>query len=536
MKLGSYIHFGYHNYLANGDRAKGGSNPQILSIVQAHQAALKKVLPAKNQQEKERIKSYLEEQLNFFFAPGNKVLELGYSVEDAEKIQQMILQVFDSIISQLGLNVGNTTINYSNLSARGGGIKLNSGEYIDFMRERKNKLGGKTGYRTTYSAIARRMESLITKRNSLLGATEGIDKEFVDKVNELEEEYSKLFKDIQSNLDKYGGIQTGFHKKGNVDTSNARGIFKMNEAQKNFVDKMQNAIDLTKQVTNDAIAGALGEYIPAITQYVYQQLEDEKIDELLNNFENNFDCFIGEISGEVKKKVVGQKTSRKALLKNKVSSKKDNNHATDAQIADVPIRTNYTQDKVDVELELPDHQKINASMKNVNLFAGNIKVLTGTSTLNFLQDYPGFGNYYLNVTANNGRFSNDSAPASEIQRAHDLAKLTIALHALIGGVWGEDKETGLIGKTPAAEILVVNNTAGKTGNFKIYFMSDLLDKIEKNLDLVKIEGWDGVRTYDNTWLRPYSPNINSALARSAQVLAQLHTEQLKVSISPKTLI
>ena len=64
------------------------------------------------------------------------------------------------------------------------------------MRERKNKLGGKTGYRTTYSAIARRMESLITKRNSLLGATEGIDKEFVDKVNELEEEYSKLFKDI----------------------------------------------------------------------------------------------------------------------------------------------------------------------------------------------------------------------------------------------------------------------------------------------------------------------------------------------------
>nr|DAN97199.1 MAG TPA: hypothetical protein [Caudoviricetes sp.] len=33
---------------------------------------------------------------------------------------------------------------------------------------------------------------------------------------------------------------------------------------------MQNAIDLTKQVTNDAIAGALGEYIPAITQYVYQ--------------------------------------------------------------------------------------------------------------------------------------------------------------------------------------------------------------------------------------------------------------------------
>nr|DAN97201.1 MAG TPA: hypothetical protein [Caudoviricetes sp.] len=53
-------------------------------------------------------------------------------------------------------------------------------------------------------------------------------------------------------------------------------------------------------------------------------------------------------------------------------------------------------------------------MKNVNLFAGNIKVLTGTSTLNFLQDYPSFGNYYLNVTANNGRFSNDSAPASEI--------------------------------------------------------------------------------------------------------------------------
>lgn len=524
MKLGSYIHFGYHNYLANGDRTNNGSNPQILSIIQTHQVALKKVLPAKNQQEKEKIKSYLEEQLNFFFAPGNKVLEMGYSIEDAEKIQKLIEQIFEKAISNLGMNTENTIINYSNLSAKGGGVTLSSGQYVDLKRERENKLGGKTGYRTTYSAIVRRMQTLLAVRDSLSGAKEGIDKTFIDKVSTLEDKYKEVYAEIKKLSDSYGGVQTGFAQK----KQNARGIFKMNETQKNFVDEIQKLLDLTKQITNTAITGALGEYIPAITQYIYQQLEDKTVDELLDNFDN--------MVGNATQNVVGWKTSRKALLKDKVSSKKDNKHSTDAQIADVPVRANYTQDKVDVELELPDHQKINASMKNVNLFAGNIKVLTGTSTLNFLQDYPSFGNYYLNVTANNGRFSNDSAPASEIQRAHDLAKLTIALHALIGGVWGEDKETGLIGKTPAAEILVVNNTAGKTGNFKIYFMSDLLDKIEKNLDLVKIEGWDGVRTYDNTWLKPYNPNINSALARSAQVLAQLHTEQLKVSISPKTLI
>jgi hypothetical protein len=36
-----------------------------------------------------------------------------------------------------------------------------------------------------------------------------------------------------------------------------------------------------------------------------------------------------------------------------------------------------------------------------------INIFSGTSSLNFLQDYPIFANHYLNITANVGRLAFD---------------------------------------------------------------------------------------------------------------------------------
>ena len=124
-------------------------------------------------------------------------------------------------------------------------------------------------------------------------------------------------------------------------------------------------------------------------------------------------------------------------------------------------------------------------MKNINFAAAQsmgrgINIFSGTSSLNFLQDYPIFANHYLNITANLGRLAFDQAPSGLIKQAHEEMKMTIALHALTGNVWGQSAG-GAIGKTAQAEILVVNDTSNKYGQFKVYFMSDILNTISKNL-------------------------------------------------------
>ena len=66
-------------------------------------------------------------------------------------------------------------------------------------------------------------------------------------------------------------------------------------------------------------------------------------------------------------------------------------------------------------------------------------------------------------------------------------RLTIALHALIGHTYGKKSGNTSFGITDAAEIMVVNERSknGK-GHFKVIFMSDILDKINKDIDLVSI--------------------------------------------------
>ena len=531
-KVGSYIHYNYNNYLKYGIGVRDGSPPENSnSLISAHKRALEAILGQRNQTNKDNIKNTLEYQLNFFFAPGTYNINVGFNSEDANRIQKLIINIVNQAASSL--NFKSASINWDNLAATDGSVNL-GGETKNFKNMRKG-MDSKNN-RTTYESIARRMESLIQRRNELINSIRDADMAFVNKVNSIEKEFGDVYQDILTKAQEAGysyqkglGFETYKGK-----TNQLKGLFTMNERQQDFVAVIKEALEMTKQTTDSNIQGTLGEYIPVVSQYVIEQLGKKTLDELLSEVSNGeMSAVIDIINGKV---TGGEKSTHIAYSKNVVSNTKSNT-SVQAMIGDIPTRVLATQDKVDVILDLPEGKTINASMKNVNLGNGSIGILTGSSSLNLLQDYPDFANYYLNVSANSGRISKAAAPMSEIQKAHEVAKLTIGLHALIGGVWGIQNDGG-ISRSKTAEILVVNDVRGSQGHFRVFFMSDILSKIEQRLDLLKIEDWDTPRIYDNSWVngKPMTnQNFPDAWTRTMNVLAQLHTEKINVSISTKVL-
>ena len=522
MQIGNYIHYRFSHYKTSGLNYNGSSTPNPEIVFQQQRTKLLSSLPDRKAN-KTAIKSTLEAQLNFFFNSNtaDQTINLGFTPEEQQQLHNAVIKIFEQAMASLQIDLNGASIDYNNLSATGGGSVDVMGEQVEFRNLRKNKLGGKKGKQTKESAVYRRILALKALRDSL--AANQVSSNFIQRVNNLESQYEELINELSQSVGGESGIIRG--KGSAILKSKSMSI----KEHGTFIQEINDLIKLTKKTTDTQVTGYLGEYIPAISQYVANMVAEKGVQECLADLNNgNFNIDI--ITG----RVVGDQRTRKVLQKSAVIGKKGNSSSTDAQIGDVNIRTNYTQDKVDVILDLPQNEKINASMKNINFAAAQsmgkgINIFSGTSSLNFLQDYPIFANHYLNITANLGRLAFDQAPSGLIKQAHEEMKMTIALHALTGNVWGQSAG-GAIGKTAQAEILVVNDTSNKYGQFKVYFMSDILNAISKNLKLITIDGLS--ENNPNWWVGELGVNNNqAAFKRVANILAHLHTQKLKVSIS-----
>lgn len=527
MQIGNYVHYRFSNYWANGLNYENGSTPDPELVFQNQRTKLLNSLPDRGNY-KATIKSTLEAQLNFFFNSNNaQSINLGFTQEEQQQLHNAVIKIFEQAMASLSVNLNDAKINYKNLHATGGQSIDLMGESVEFGKMRKNKLGGKSGRSTKESSVYRRVSALIALRDSL--ANNDISSNFVNQVNLLEQNYGDLINELALSV----GGNTGIIRGQGSNILQSKSMSLNTQRKKDFITEINSLIQQTKKTTNTQITGYLGEYIPAISQYIFNQAAIKGVEECLAELSDanfNIDLIVN--------RVIGDKRTRKVLQKSTIIGKKGNTSSTDAQVGDVGIRTNYTQDKVDVVLDLPDNKTINASMKNINFAAAQrmgrgINIFSGVSILNFLQDYPIFTNHYLNITANLGRLAFDKAPNELIKKAHEEMKMTIALHALTGGVWGQSAG-GSINKTAQAEILVINDTSKKYGQFQVYFMSDILNKIQSNLDLITIEGLN--TTHSNWWEGELGVKNNQlAFKRVANILVNLHSQKLKVSISFDTL-
>lgn len=533
-KIGNYIHYRYSNYLKYGlgINKKLASSQTANQVFKAHEKQLKTLLKQRTSKNKEKIKDKLEKQMNFFFNPKNskKVIE----DTQADDLKKKVILIFKQIMENKGIDISKVNIDYDRLLAEGGQIVTidDSGTKIELAKERKTRLGREGQKTTTYSAVVRRVQELIALRNNLIESASLTDNDnkFITAVNNLETQYEKLINEFKQAITDSQGNLSIVKQQGKKGVKIAGSMARVNITQgteADFVKSVQALMDMTVQTTNTMITGYLGEYIPVISQQLFQIAATRGIKECLNFLD------IDLITG----KVLGDERSRKILRKEFVINRKDSSHSIDAQIGNVKIRSNYTQDKVDIVLDIDKHNKINASVKNVNLHSGhNISLLSGTSLLNILQDYQLFTNHYLNITSTIGRSPDDKKPNNILlQRAHDLAKLTLVTHSFMGYVWGADKN-GNIDHTKKAEIFVVNDTSQTKGYFKVYFISDLLDKIWQNINLANVEDFNTIKEYKNEFLgEQQDKNIPAAFARIAKILTELHKMKLEVSVSPQIL-
>jgi hypothetical protein len=75
-------------------------------------------------------------------------------------------------------------------------------------------------------------------------------------------------------------------------------------------------------------------------------------------------------------------------------------------------------------------------------------------------------------------------------------KLTIALHALAGGNWAKASGSNVFSTNPMAEVFIIN----RRGRFEVYFISDILENVANNLDLIDIERFNTVHRWENEYV------------------------------------
>lgn len=518
MRVGEYIHYRYSNYQKHGLSVNSDTKPNPMA---AFTQQRKKILSSVRQfgQASAGLKQNLERQLNLFFPveSGDQLIGMDFTETELTKMQNTMYKIMDAaLISEKGETAMSQILtNYFNLTATGvTPVELTDNELRNELHLlNKTHIGREGQSFTTKQAIARRIDYLIGVRNSI--ASNPNNSDFINKVQALEAEYKQIL--------------------ATIDPSKSR--MYLNNTNTNFIQQLNMLMNQTKSIANTQITGYMGEFAPIITEYVLKQVAQQgvaEIDAVLAQFEQQgYDKTWDIIKG---KSLKGQQRSRKVLLKDKIAVGRHGNSAIEAEIADINVKVTPTYDKVDIVLDTQEAGIVSASVKNVSLFENkNISIHSGRSFLEMLQDYPTFTNHYLNISAHS---SSAGADSKLLMQAHDTLRLTIALHALTGKQWAEICEN--IVETPQADLFIVNNssTSGiiKKG-YSVYFMSDILNQIQKNIDLISIEGYDnGPVAYDNDWEGTmYVNNRSHAYRRIAKILAQLHAAKLNVSLNSQAL-
>lgn len=541
MKVGDYVHYHKENYLKYGLSINQKQSVDPISVLQAQKSEIMRSMPFRFDSSKQNIKAQLENEMNYFFQLEQGKVE-GWNEQDAQKLQQLMEEICMQAANELDskLSFSNVDVDWSTLNATGGAnsVDLSSDAKKAFAALRKSATFNDQQTKTYVTAVMKRINELIAARDALANSSlksKTVNATFLAGMEAIEKKYGNLVDYVNS----YVAANTRTNKKGKVIYTPEEIKIGKGSQMQSFLLDLQSLVDMTKQVVTTEVKGALGETVPALSQIVAQESIGRNLDELISLVGGNKRYYIDLL----KSSVVGNEKSVKVMAADKVINRKNKTQSgtfgsIQAQIGDLEYNSTMTQDKVDVVLKLPDGESINASMKNVNLFSGfGIHILSGSNSINFLQDYPVFANHYMNIMANIGR--SDPFTGSILQQAHEAMKLTIAMKALAGGVLTADAQ-GNISRNAQAEILVVNNSISGHQGFKVYFMSDLISKVEKDLSLVNIEGFNSPVQYENGWIASQQkyykmPSVEHAWARVAKILAQLRLQNLEVSLSPQIL-
>lgn len=561
MRIGEYIHYKYSNYLDYGLNSNYKGKNQISpekALANQKNKILKNKLFLNTSLGKQ--KEELENQINFFFnLENNKFHTLdGSYAQLPSKLQKyaesLILQVASGLTAE---DLSQYIIDYITgkvSTSDEGSITFKDKETQQAFQKLRNSSSlitrkGNTREFATVWQINQRVQALLNLRKnagSLMEIADTNGAAFLKQLDEVMHTYQIIKKDIEAAAAQEAKSNTRFFVKGSYDLRSAQSekIFYSKSYNVNgktvtlgsFTEELQALLDKTKYITAVTAQGLLGEVIPVVSQYLWEEFSKKSAEDIATFLDENFtdeEIPIALIK-DLKGKVVGKQRSRKISLTDKILTPKANSESLQAQIGDVKVNTSFTNDKVDIYLDLPDGKKMSASVKAVNL-KNDIHILSGSDLLKYLQDYPVFANHYLNITAR-GEATDGGEPGKSLyENAHNTMLLTVAFHALSGGLWAQLKKGDkTVGRSSSAPYFIVNDVSNP-GNYKIYYISEILRQIEENIKLFKLENYENVKIWENKWVGDKDKNREDALRRITNLQVQLRQAQLKASISPKAL-
>ena len=512
QKIGDYIHYRYENYRRYGVSVDGPRGANANEVFQGHAKVLKRLANQQRANKKQMLQD-LEQQLNFFFNPKAyiKSVNADFTEEEIKNMQNAIKEIFADTVHKLNPNIDldEYRLHYGTLNA--------------WVKEQTDsaKVQGVTGVgqgktqNTWTTTVANRIKILIDHYNYLQTVTDltVADSAFL---KQFEVFTGTTYKGTIKELEKELGPLDAYNLK--PDKKHGRQFARA--GNESFLDELNNLLAQVKINTASHIKGMMAEYIPAITQYVLANKIEVTTEDILNAFIPK-DKLVGS-SGSV------QRLDTTAFIGG-IKAQKENTTFKFGNKTEVQARVQATQDKVDVILDIPNSTgTINASVKNYNLKKyDSITLQSGNRPLTyFIQDYPLFVNHYLNITA--AHPEGKQAGGSNVSRAHNLMKLTIATHALAGAM------RTTTGRQKTAEILIINDSS--TGGFKVYYIADLISKLHDQMGSLNIEGYNNP-VWENDYIgERRQNNMTSAYARIANLLAQVHqTNITKVSMSTNVL-
>ncbi len=515
--IGEYVHANRINYLSRGLQRSGIHPPESVNTIYKIQTQQIKEEAKRTRFDelKEDQRTRMEQWLNMFFHPG-----IQGNLKSGELPQQTIANVQQAIIAYVKQHFkGSVVLNPKNLS-------VVSSDIFDVTKASAEALEAVNNFNSLKEADRRYVERLMARIDALINLRDNVGRQnFQDvsvwnKLQQLEQDRLQLEKDVQAYLTQSKNKRLKGMSGGTIITK-----FLSSDSNNQRLDrKIDELIRLLHTNTASNITGAYGELVLKATNYVANVKANASVQDILNYLET-----LLKNTSKSNKGVSGSAISYYAnwyadgsALRNRKGRIMDYHKLQGDQFT-----VNMTEDKVDAILDMGKGlQGIKASIKNYNLAAhDNLTLLTGRNLLALVQDYPIFVNHFLNIV---GVHRDDDFMDSDVALMHSAMKISAFLKALAGGVVTKQ------GRNAAADIFVVNDNSQATGYYKVYFLSDLLNNVINDINLMTIDDYPDGIWLQNRWAG-VEPDWTQAAIRITTMVNIMRTMHLHISISKNAL-
>lgn len=402
------------------------------------------------------------------------------------------------------------------------------------------------------------------KRFSLAYNTTEIGiKKLENYVNAIEE-ILKHPKTTDKNKDTLLQIQSNIIKEiQNVKNQN-KDVLKLNESNKNIIEDINIAMKLSHLPYNEAIGSAFEIFLQVVAEWTRERTIEEIYGILIGENENGL---LPQFSKGLKhksydsKKIINLDNFDKDIvtlnpkgitelvgLAGRIDSK-SSDLSGNIQIAgtdDYFLQyKKSTKDKLDVDMMIGD-QMFKISAKNYKLAEDGsqyIHLLSGSPLLTLIaSDQPAFVNHWLNIAYSNENIKNDEGPTAidknDLTKAHNIMKFSIFAKALTGlgtSAFGQNSDVIIINARSEKKVYVKDTHSIITALGK-QVGSSTDTRFQWSFSNYPNNRTDLKNEYVKTSANDDSPNQFLAKVRIANLLADMHSKKISVSIKKDKLV